>query len=634
MNKKTLSLGIAYFLVTISVVTYYPTLFNHVISWNDGELFDAASAVIKGKAGLFSQNTYPPLALAIVVFQRSFSEYGYFLFHALSMILHAANAVLFFFIIRRLFDSDRLAVIVSILFAVHPINVETVAWLSTQNILVSTFFLLLSCLCYLRYKQEGKSYHWGLTILFSAIFYLIATPALTLVFVLIGIDFLRDSKISYALIKQKGIILLFWCAAFLAEAMHKGGLKYLSQLYYDSILMVRLGIVEGMLRIVYPFSYKLVFSSDEIAAKSLVYGESVYPLIFLVLAAFVFWNRKRYPVVFYGFAFLTILSLPVFTGRTDGNWALSDHAFYLSSIGLLLIIGALIHAGLSRLDKHRGALWGACVVCGCVVAALAYSSRSTTEYWKDNTSFWNEAHNENPGNTFILTKRGMFFYSKFEIQNSLRDLNKVVELASGDEQSYLNRGLVHLDALDIDSAISDFRKATQLRPTDPSAYFDLGIAFNKYGKYDSGITAFSRSLELNPRFFQAFNSRANAFGKTGNYVLAFADYYRALELNPEYADAYGNRAFTFLQSGNFQGALLDFGKQIELAPTRFDAKIHCGFTELLTGDTVSAASYISSALKTDSANGAMYLLGVSKVFLRSDREIKAGERLFHQLGLE
>ena len=86
MNKKTLTLGIAYFVVTITVISYYPTLFNHIINWNDGELFNAVSAVMKGQAGLFSQPAYAPLELAFVAFQRSFSEYGYFLFHALSMI--------------------------------------------------------------------------------------------------------------------------------------------------------------------------------------------------------------------------------------------------------------------------------------------------------------------------------------------------------------------------------------------------------------------------------------------------------------------------------------------------------------------------------------------------------------------
>jgi Tfp pilus assembly protein PilF len=139
---------------------------------------------------------------------------------------------------------------------------------------------------------------------------------------------------------------------------------------------------------------------------------------------------------------------------------------------------------------------------------------------------------------------------------------------------------------------------------------------------------------LDPGFAQAFDGRATAFAKAGKYVLACADYHRALELVPDYAEAYGSRAFMFLQSGNFQRALEDFRKQIELAPSRFDAKIHCGFTELLLGDSVSASSYFSSALSLDSANAKMYLLSVSKLFLRSKEETQAGKRLLQQLGLQ
>ena len=80
MNKRTLSIAIAYLLATVTVVTYYPTLFNHIINWSDGELFSAVSAVAKGREGLLSQSGYGPLTLAFLVFERSFSDTGIFFF--------------------------------------------------------------------------------------------------------------------------------------------------------------------------------------------------------------------------------------------------------------------------------------------------------------------------------------------------------------------------------------------------------------------------------------------------------------------------------------------------------------------------------------------------------------------------
>jgi Tfp pilus assembly protein PilF len=329
-----------------------------------------------------------------------------------------------------------------------------------------------------------------------------------------------------------------------------------------------------------------------------------------------------------------VTSLPIFTGRAAGEWVLSDRSFYLSVVGVFLAFGELLEKLIFRLKERRGASWALYALCACIILALAYTSRTRTEYWKDNITFWGKAHAENPANTFILTKRGMYHYSKYEIRQALDDLNIVVELAPEDGESFINRGIVQLDALDTGDALNDFRKAIRLRPSDPLAYYDLGLAFTRSSMLDSAQAAFSKTIELNPAFVQAFDGRANAFARAGNYVLALADYHRALKLNPDYADAYGNRAFTFLQTGNFQRALQDFRKQIELAPDRVDANIHYGYTALLIGDTVNASLHFSSALGIDSTNGKMYLLSVSKIFLKTEEESLIGKRLFHRMGVQ
>lgn len=634
MNKKTLSLAIAYLLVTVSIVTFYPVLFNNIINWNDGGLFDAVSAATKGKAGFFAQRGYLPVVLALTAFQRSFSEYGYFLFHAMSMVVHAANAVLLFFIVRRLVHSDRISLIAGILFAVHPMQVETVAWLSTQSIVFSTFFFLLTCLSYLRLQEHKNVLNWSAVILVTILFYLLGAPSLGLIFVLLGLDLLHDRTITVAHVQQKSVFVLIWAAAFLFSAVRIEEINFLARLAADSVAMFRLGIVEEMLRIIAPFHAPLVRSAAEIEQSSLVYGESVFPFILLTIGVLLFWNKRRTPLLFYGFAFSVIMSLAVFTGRSDGAWALSDHSFYLSSAGFFVMIAWFADTGLSKLEQRRTALWGAYAACICLVVLLIYSGRTRCEYWRESIPFWDEAHAENPGSAFILTQRGLYYHSRFALRKSLTDLSSAVELAPDNEEIYLDRGRVYLDAREIDAAANDFRRAAALQPADPAAKFYLGRAMVNGGKFDSAIVVLSEALKERPSFPEALDSRANAYGNVRNYVLAFADYRRALELNPRYAEAYGDRAFAFMQTGNFQKALTDFGEQIWLTPYRLDAKIHRAFTELLVGDTTSALSDFRSALNADSSNGKLYLLGVSKVFLRSEKETQAGQRLFHRLGIQ
>ncbi|HTR80872.1 MAG TPA: tetratricopeptide repeat protein [Bacteroidota bacterium] len=634
MNKKTRTILIVYFLTLISVVVYYPTLFDHIIAWNDADLFNVVSSLLKGESGFFAHPEYAPLELGFLVFQRSFSEYGYFLFHAFSIMGHAANAVILYFLIRKLFASERIAIVVAMLFAIHPVQAASVAWLSSQGIVLSTLFLFLSCSFYLRFKNNGKKIYWRAAVVSSAIFYSIGSPGLMLILILLGIDVLTDKKLRAEHFARKWSLFLFWFIALIFRAVGNGGWGYLLQLYYDSIAMIRLGTTEIVLRVLLPFYDKLAINVDEIALRSSVLGESVFPLLFLIVTVMVIWNRKRSPLTFYGALFLIVTCIPFFTGHTTGEWALNDPSFYVSVVGVFLAFGELVEKLSLKLHEHRAAKLSAYVFCGSIFLALVYTSRVKADYWKDNMTFWGEAHAENPSNTFILTERGLYHFSRFEIRPALDDLNEVVKLAPEDKESYFNRGIVHLDALDVDEAISDFREAIRLSPSDSRAHYDLGLAFMKSSMFDSAKVAFSMSIQLNPDFAPAWGSRANAFARSGNFVLALADYHRAISLDPEYTDAYGNRAFTFLQAGNFGRATEDFRKEITLSPNRFDAKIQYGYTLLLVGDTTSALENFDDAIKSDSSNAKLYLRDVAKVFLKTRSEIERGNALLERLGVE
>ena len=257
----------------------------------------------------------------------------------MSIIGHVFNAILIYFLVRKLFASNRIAIVVSILFAVHPIAVGTVAWLSGQSTVYSTFFLLLTCTAYLKFKNNGSNIARWIAVLSAAFFYSIGTPGLILILILIGIDLLLDSNVTMRHIAEKGPMLFLWMISLLLRLSHPGGWLYLQQLYYDSTAMLRLGITEIIVRFFVPWHDTLVPSADEIAAQSSFYGESIFPLVILLLAAVVIWNRKKEPVIFCGFLFLVGASLPLFTGRVSGNMVLADRSFYLSVAGIYLAMG-------------------------------------------------------------------------------------------------------------------------------------------------------------------------------------------------------------------------------------------------------------------------------------------------------
>ncbi|HTX20152.1 MAG TPA: tetratricopeptide repeat protein [Bacteroidota bacterium] len=635
MNRKTITILLLYLLAGACVLAYYPGLLNGSLTWEDADLFAVVASVRKGALGIFAKPEYPPLQLWFLSFQRSFSEYGYFLFRAVSMVAHILNVLMIYFLALRIAKSERIAFLVSILFAIHPLQAGAIAWLSGQVEVVSTSLFLLTCLVYLQWRDGDGGLARRLSVtLCGAVFYLSSPPALDLILILIFLDILTEQKFDRRMISKKWDLLLLWAAAVLWKALWVSGATYLGQLWADSFAMVRLGAIDAALRVLLPWHDKLVVSADDLFNQSAFYGESVYPYLFLILAILVIWRRQKDPVSLSGLAIFLVCTIPAFTGRASGNWSLLDRSFYLSSVGLYVIAAGWLDRLYDLLRGRRPIFIGGSLVAAGVVVALLAMTRERTRDWKNDLTFWGRAHEENPENTFILTKRGLYHSGKYEIAAALDDLSAVVKMAPEDEESYLNRGLVELEAFDYEKAAADFRKAESLNRSDPRAKYDLGLALTNLSKLDSAETAFTDAIVLNPDFAQAYEGRASVLARRGNYVLAFADYDRALRIEPDYPEAYGNRAFAELQCGNYGRASADFSAQLRLAPYRVDARIHYGLTEFLAGDTAAAAESFLAAVKADSVNGKKYLLGVSNVFLRSAGEKEKGNALLRRLGIE
>ena len=259
---------------------------------------------------------------------------------------------------------------------------------------------------YLRFKRNGKLIWWWVVVGLSILFYAIGSPALYFILILIGCDVVVDSKLKVEHVTQKGILFLPWLVSLLFRAGGSGGFDYILQLYYSSIAMARLGVGELVLRVLIPFHDKLVATTNEIALSTSMFGEPMLPLLFLLLAATVIWNRKRFPLILIGCLFIAVTSLPLFSGRTASEWLLTDRSFYLPAAGMFLVFGELFEKLILRLKERRAATWVLYVLCGYLVLILVHTTRTQTQYWRDNITFWDEAHEENPQMLLSLQNGG------------------------------------------------------------------------------------------------------------------------------------------------------------------------------------------------------------------------------------
>lgn len=620
-----------YLLTVVSLLTFFPSLYNDVINWKDDDVFLSMTSSQGNGVGLFSNKECPPIPYILLRIQYAIGENGYFIYHAFSVILHAVNVLLLFLLVNRLTSSFRLSAIVAILFAFHPIHAGTVSWISQQPILLSLTFSLLTCFFYLRYHEKNTKFYYWLAVVCSFFFYLSAKPALYLLVMLFGIDWYVNGKLKFD--KEKLPFVILWIMGILAELWIQTDGTSVYLLLSDSVTMVRFGIIEGIKNFILPNTVPIFIPSVLPTTMLFGYGSFLLPFLFAICFVVCFLTREKYPILLYGFIFFTVFSLPLLTGKSLLNGIITDSEFYISSIGLCIVIGVLFDTLLAAFQAKRIIRTTVFVISAVLICITLYQSYAKTSVWKNSEIFWQKIIDANVDNVFAFNKIGMAYYSQYKIDPALKNLNKAVAFAPNDAESHFHRGYVHLGIMNIDSAISDFMTVLHIDSINAMTYFNLGIAYDVLQRYDSSIIFLSRAIKLQPNFPNGLNNRANTYFKTGNYVLAFSDYQQALLQSPTFANVYGNLGLMYIQIGNAQQACTNFIHQSELTPNAINVKIHIGFTALLLNDTTLAYSNFSKAFKIDSVKAETYLTHVAMLFLKTNEEKESGEKAFDRFGI-
>jgi tetratricopeptide (TPR) repeat protein len=265
-----------------------------------------------------------------------------------------------------------------------------------------------------------------------------------------------------------------------------------------------------------------------------------------------------------------------------------------------------------------------------VIALLIIRTAVKSSYWENGGIYWQHCLDEKPEHMFALIKKGMYHYYRYEIDPSLKALNKAVELAPDDYETNYSRGVVYLGAMLLPEATRDFRKALTLDTASSNAYFGIGSIHSLYSRYDSAVIAYTEAIRYSPKFYEAYTNRGTVYGGMGKYVQSFADYHQAQKINPNFGQLYGNRALISLQIGNAQSAGVDFAAQIALEPNQVTPRIHAAFTSILLGDTTAAIFQFSKAREIDSLRTKLYLTTAFETFLKTKQEIALGNRILKQ----
>ncbi len=506
--------------------------------------------------------------------------------------------------------------ITGLLFGLHPIHVESVAWVAERKDLLCALFYLLSVMAYMRYavttlfSQETKFDHRGtetqrdsniqirnrlfsvtpclcgsfslhryylLSLLFFILALLSKPMAVSLPLVLLILDWYPFERITSfrtfrsALTGKLPFVVLSVISSMVTIMAQKAvaAMQLMESVPLSTRVTVAAGSLLAYLRNMafplhlvpyYPYPNDVSFGSPRyLLAVLLVSG-----IMVLCIAAA---RKRKVWLAVWGYYVITLI--PVLGIVQVGGQAMADRYTYLPGLGPFLLIGlagAWVATKAHTAEKHAKILDLAIASIAVLASvSLAWSTVHQIGIWKNSIALWSYVIERQPqGVSMAYNNRGKVLIDMGRLDEAIADFDRAVAMNPFFHKAYYNRGFVFDKMGRFDEAIADFDKAIASNPSFREAYYNRGLTYNKTGLFGKAIESFTKSLEIDPNDVDAYVSRGISYALVGRNDRAFEDFDKAVRLDQNHGPAYFSRGKLSLNQGNRELAMLDFQKACDL----------------------------------------------------------------------
>lgn len=464
--------------------------------------------------------------------------------HLTSVLFHTANSLLLFWLFYRTTKALGRSAFVAAVFAVHPLHVESVAWVSERKDVLSTLFALLTMWFYVAYIRKPEWRRYLAVVLFFSLGLMAKPMLVTLPFVLLLLDFWPLNRVSwpsrrtvFQLVYEKiPLFLLTTVSSIVTFIVQQGGhsmmaagslplsfraanammsyASYIGKIFWPSNLAA-----------FYPYPY----SFPGIAPLAAVLLGLLTVSVLAVRAV------KRYPYVSVGWFWFLGTLVPVIGFVQIGSQSMADRYTYIPLIGLALIVAWGLPDLLSGVPYHKPVLAAAA---GLSILLLTIGAYTQVQYWKDSVAVWNRALDVTSNN----------YMAHYGLGSELGELGKHQE------------------------AVAHLQEALRINPTYTPAYSSLGIQFAELGRLDEAGAQFSKTIQRDPGDASARNNLANILVAQGKLGDAAEQYEAALQISPDYIDARSNLASLFMKQGQFEAAMREVSEVLRIDPAHPNAR--------------------------------------------------------------
>lgn len=528
--------------------------------------------------------------------------------HLTNVVLHAAAAIFLFVALRQLTGAQWPSAFVAAVFAIHPLRVESVAWIAERKDVLSGLFFALTLWAYARYcrAKEPSSVRYLLVMAFYALGIMCKPSLVTVPFVLLLLDYwpLRrfafqtpgttparstsnsiergeDSlksqptrrSVPYLLAEKVPFFLLSAAscvATLLAQGMTTIPLRELT--LGNRVGNAMISYVAYLGQMIWPANLSVFYPYPVSGPNA---AESLMPfIILLIITTACFLWRRRYGFLWVGWLWFLGMLVPMIGIVQAGIQARADRYTYLAQIGLYLLVTWSALELFSKWHRGREALIAIAVLIGSALAADSYFE---TRSWRDGEALWNHALAHTSDNDLAHSNLADALMKKGRLDEAIVHFQKAVEIFP----NYLSintLGDAFMKNGQLDDAIVHFQKAIKIYPEIPVAHANLGNALLRKGDMAEAIACFRTALRIQPDLVDVHNNLGIGLAEMGKTEEALAEFREVLRIDKDFRDAHCNLATLLLRLGRRDEAIAHLREALRLKPD--DEKVNTQLREL------------------------------------------------------
>jgi tetratricopeptide (TPR) repeat protein len=542
--------------------------------------------------------------------------------HWTSVIIHIFNTVLLFLLLNKLTGAIWRSALVAALFAVHPINVESVAWIAERKNVLSTFFWLLTMLLYVWYVKQPGWKRYLPVFLFFALGLMSKPMLVTLPFVLLLLDYwplnrtaintqdenqteiqsplkAKKTKLSFLILEKIPLFILTAIsigvtvyAAKSASTIAGFEIIPLAKRVYNAIF----SYVLYLKKLLWPTDLAVFYPQTDIQIHQVLLAASL-----LVFCTAIFCKYyKKYPYLVVGWFWYLGTLVPVIGIVQVGSQAMADRYAYIPFIGIFIMLSWTI----AEIVKNHLLQKITSILAVIILMALLVTTHIQVNYWETSFSLFERTLNLTKGNFIAQIGMGVELMKQNKIDEAIAHFNTAININPENPANYM--AFVSLgQALSMQNkkkeAIAAFKQALSINPHCDEAYHKLGFVLFQTGQMDEASAAYKKAIVLNNDYPLYHGSLGNVYIKQGKIKEAIKEYNEVLRIQPTNAGAHNGLAMLLMQQDRTNEAVKHFRESVRLQPECANA--HLSLAKILEkqGNVKEADYYYREAIRINTA---------------------------------